>query len=353
MSSRSGPASPSPKQDQHGDPAGRPSRAAGTARSPRDARGPPPAPAGAASRAGHRSRPAPEPGRSPGHPRPRARPGRAEVLPEVGEVLDLESGRRTGLHESGRLDRVGLALAVRRAPGRHRAGAARRSPGVSSGAGRARSACATAGSSPGAGTAPRSRPRPCTGSSSWVQPSRRASRPKWVSTVMPGTPKALPSTTFAVLRPTPGSVTRSRSRLGTSPPKPLAERLPEAQDASRLGAEEAGRLDHRLQLGAVGGRVGRGGAVAREERRRHEVHPHIRALRRQDRRHQQLAAGRRSRARSARPGRSRRARGTCGGRGGPAPCATPGLGAAGPRVEGLPSPGQRKRSRVGGRSGGP
>ena len=35
---------------------------------------------------------------------------------------------------------------------------------------------------------------------------------------MPGIPKAFPSTTFAVLRPTPGRVTRSRSRGGTSPP---------------------------------------------------------------------------------------------------------------------------------------
>jgi hypothetical protein len=40
-----------------------------------------------------------------------------------------------------------------------------------------------------------------------------------VSTVSPGTPKALPSTTFAVFRPTPGSVTRSAIRPGTSPPK--------------------------------------------------------------------------------------------------------------------------------------
>ncbi len=52
-----------------------------------------------------------------------------------------------------------------------------------------------------------------------VQPKRRTSRPKWVSTVMPGTPKALPRTTLAVLRPTPGSVTRSSRRPGTSPSK--------------------------------------------------------------------------------------------------------------------------------------
>src|SRR5579875_575399 len=57
-----------------------------------------------------------------------------------------------------------------------------------------------------------------TGSSLDVQRSRRASRPKWVSTVIPGMPYALPSTTFAVLRPTPGSVTISSRVRGTSPP---------------------------------------------------------------------------------------------------------------------------------------
>ena len=57
-----------------------------------------------------------------------------------------------------------------------------------------------------------------TGSVWVVQPNRRASRPKWVSTVMPGRPKALPRTTFAVLRPTPGRSTRSLRRGGTSPP---------------------------------------------------------------------------------------------------------------------------------------
>src|SRR5579859_5660927 len=57
-----------------------------------------------------------------------------------------------------------------------------------------------------------------TGSVSVVQPKRRASRPKCVSTVMPGMPNALPSTTLAVLRPTPGRVTRSFSLAGTSPP---------------------------------------------------------------------------------------------------------------------------------------
>ncbi len=56
-----------------------------------------------------------------------------------------------------------------------------------------------------------------TGSSSVVHPRRRTRRPKCVSTVSPGTPNAFPSTTFAVLRPTPGRETRSSRRAGTSP----------------------------------------------------------------------------------------------------------------------------------------
>src|SRR5439155_1399773 len=49
-------------------------------------------------------------------------------------------------------------------------------------------------------------------------PSRRVSRVTWVSTANPGMPKATPSTTLAVFLPTPGKVTRSSIRGGTSPP---------------------------------------------------------------------------------------------------------------------------------------
>ena len=56
-----------------------------------------------------------------------------------------------------------------------------------------------------------------TGSVSAVHCQRRTSRPKWVSTVIPGTPKALPRITLAVFRPIPGSVTRSSSRAGSTP----------------------------------------------------------------------------------------------------------------------------------------
>ena len=56
-----------------------------------------------------------------------------------------------------------------------------------------------------------------TGSVSSVMPNRRASRNTCVSTGKPGRPRATDRTTLAVLRPTPGNVTRSSTAPGTSP----------------------------------------------------------------------------------------------------------------------------------------
>ena len=51
-----------------------------------------------------------------------------------------------------------------------------------------------------------------------VRPSRRAMRPTWVSTTTPSArPNAQPSTTLAVLRPTPGKRMSSASVCGTFP----------------------------------------------------------------------------------------------------------------------------------------
>ena len=66
-----------------------------------------------------------------------------------------------------------------------------------------------------------------TGSRSVVHAQRRTSRSKCVSTVMPGTPNALPSTTLAVLRPTPGSVTRSVHLARHLAVEPLHQRVAE------------------------------------------------------------------------------------------------------------------------------
>ena len=57
-----------------------------------------------------------------------------------------------------------------------------------------------------------------TGSVSVLRPRRRLRRLTWVSTGNPGTPKALPRMTLAVLRPTPFSATNSSMVVGTSPP---------------------------------------------------------------------------------------------------------------------------------------
>ena len=127
-----------------------------------------------------------------------------------------------------------------------------------------------------------------TGSVSVVQPKRRASQPKCVSTVMPGMPKALPSTTLAVLRPTPGRVTRSFSRGGTSPPNRSHSAWPSPIRRVRLGAVEPGGLDDLFHLVAVGARVVRRGRVPREQGRRDQVDQLVGGLRGQDRRHEQL-----------------------------------------------------------------
>ena len=91
-----------------------------------------------------------------------------------------------------------------------------------------------------------------TGSSSAVQPNRRTSRPKWVSTVSPGTPNALPRTTFAVLRPDPGQRHQVRHPAGHLAVEPLDQRLAEPEHRVGLGPEEAGGLEDLLQLVAVG-----------------------------------------------------------------------------------------------------
>ena len=68
----------------------------------------------------------------------------------------------------------------------------------------------------------------------------------------------------------------------------LDEALREADQAPRLGAEEAGRADDLLELGGRGRRERRGVGVAREEPRRHHVDPLVGALRREDRRDGEL-----------------------------------------------------------------
>ncbi len=95
----------------------------------------------------------------------------------------------------------------------------------------------------------------CSGVLPVVRPRRLASRLTCVSTTMPSAiPKAVPSTTLAVLRPTP-----LRRRQGLQVPGDLAAvaaRRPAGhrQQVAGLGPEKTGRADQRLELGRHGPR---------------------------------------------------------------------------------------------------
>ena len=89
-----------------------------------------------------------------------------------------------------------------------------------------------------------------TGSVSLGPPQRRTSRPKWVSTVMPGMSKALPRITLAVLRPIPGRLTTvHRGRYLTV--EPIDECLAKADQRVGLVAVEAGWSDQFLEFGRL------------------------------------------------------------------------------------------------------
>ncbi len=119
-------------------------------------------------------------------------------------------------------------------------------------------------------------------------PGGADSRCTWVSTGRPGRSKATLRTTLAVLRPTPGRVTRSAMAEGTSPPKRSTTTPGHADEVAGLGPEEPRRVDDLLHLRRVGGGQRVGVGVPGEERWRGQVHPLVRALGRQDGGSQQL-----------------------------------------------------------------
>ena len=101
-------------------------------------------------------------------------------------------------------------------------------------------------------------------------------------------PKAVPSTTLAVLRPMPGSSTSMSMSLGTLPSYCSDQRPAAVLDALGLVAEEAGALDVLLQfvergLGVVGGRT-----VLAEQVFVTRLTRCVGALGREDRGHQQF-----------------------------------------------------------------
>ena len=138
-----------------------------------------------------------------------------------------------------------------------------------------------------------------------VSRSRCESRTTWVSTTMPSSfPKALPSTTLAVFRPTPGQRVQLLHRVGNA-----------ARHASATMAAAAARMllallrkkpVERIRPSSVPARRARRNpslSGIREERRRDEVHPLVGALRGENRGDEQLERSCESPVRNARPDR--------------------------------------------------
>ena len=145
-----------------------------------------------------------------------------------------------------------------------------------------------------------------TGSSSAVSRSRCESRVTCVSTGRPG--QAVPDRPHHVAGLAPDSGQRHEiGELGRDlAAEPRLHRLRHPDQVLRLRSEEAGRANQLLDLFGVGGGEIRRRRIPREQRGRHHVDPLVGALRRQDRRREQLIrAVVRGSARSAHRGRAR------------------------------------------------
>ena len=129
-----------------------------------------------------------------------------------------------------------------------------------------------------------------TGSVSSVQPNRRASRPKWVSTVMPGTSEGVAEHDVGGLAADAGQRDQVVEPARHLAVEALEQGGRELEQRVGLGPEEAGRLDQRLELGAVGGGHRGGVGIGREQRRPDRVDPAVGGLRGQHRDDQQLEA---------------------------------------------------------------
>ena len=124
---------------------------------------------------------------------------------------------------------------------------------------------------------------------SFVSPRRRESRVTCVSTTTPALmPKALPKTTFAVLRPTPASACSSSIVRGTSPPNFSTSAAQQALMFFALLRKKPVDLMARSKFG--GRRVGEicRRAVFFEQLRRDEVDAFVGALRGKNRGDEQL-----------------------------------------------------------------
>ena len=105
---------------------------------------------------------------------------------------------------------------------------------------------------------------------------------------IPAPPNATPSTTLAVLRPTPRSCTRSSMRGGTSPLMEPNEVLAHLANRARFGAKEPRLVNDRFDVPLLGCREVPNRRIARKQRWRHRVDIDVGRLRTEDHRNQQL-----------------------------------------------------------------
>ena len=141
---------------------------------------------------------------------------------------------------------------------------------------------------PRAAPSRRDRARSSPGSVSVVSFRRCDSRVTCVSTGRPGSSNHTDRTTLPVLRPTPGSVTRSSSSVGISPSK--RARTACAMPMRFFAFERKKPVDWIDLSTSSGSATARsaGVGIPGEQRGRHHVHALVGALRRQDRRDEQL-----------------------------------------------------------------
>ena len=131
------------------------------------------------------------------------------------------------------------------------------------------------------------------------------SRRTCVSTTTPcGSPSSA-ATTFAVLRATPGSTHELVDGPRHDAVELLEQRLHRSADRLRLLPEETRRVDVALELLHRNGEVVLRAPVLLEQRRGHAVDVHVRRLRREHHRDEQLELAAEASARSSRRGASR------------------------------------------------
>ena len=175
--------------------------------------------------------------------------------------------------------------------------------------GRARSGGARTSSTDRAARAPSDPARSSPDRSRSVRPSRCASRVTWVSTTTPSfLPIALPSTTFAVLRATPGSATSSSIVAGSRRRAARRPRAPSRSGSSpSCGRSRSSGPSSRARPGSACASAPASGYFANSVGR-DRVDQLVGRLRRQDRRDEQLVRVLDDRARRARRATLLRAR---------------------------------------------